>query len=245
MAAAQSLPSPYGLAVDLGTTNISVSLWDLEHGERLASRVGSNPQSHYGSDVVMRLIAAGESAENAARIRGLPSTPSARHFWRCAGASGLSPAAVSRHDVVGNTSMLALLTETDSRILLQPGSWTRPIDCRPHAAQAGLLGWESTPRRPVEVVPPCGGFVGSDLLAGVLATRLTDLPGGLLVDFGTNSEMALWDGGRLWVTSAAGGPAFDGYQLRCGMPAEAGAVYRVDRPGGHLVLRVTASCAMR
>ena len=81
----------------------------------------------------------------------------------------------------------------------------------------------------MEVIPPCAGFVGSDLLAGVLATRLTDQPGGLLIDFGTNSEMALWDGRTLWITSAAGGPAFETSQVQCGMAAEAGAIYRVDR----------------
>jgi uncharacterized 2Fe-2S/4Fe-4S cluster protein (DUF4445 family) len=50
------------------------------------------------------------------------------------------------------------------------------------------------------------------------------------VDFGTNTEIALWDGTALWVTSAAGGPAFEACGLRCGVPAEAGAICRV-RPG--------------
>ena len=99
-----------------------------------------------------------------------------------------------------------------------------------------LAHWASElgihPQATVEVIPPCAGFVGSDLLAGVLATRLTDQPGGLLIDFGTNSEMALWDGRTLWITSAAGGPAFETSQVQCGMPAEPGAIYRVDRPTG-------------
>ncbi len=43
--------------------------------------------------------------------------------------------------------------------------------------------------------------------------------------------MALWDGRALWVTSAAGGPAFEGCGITCGMPAEPGAVYHVDRRG--------------
>ena len=78
----------------------------------------------------------------------------------------------------------------------------------------------------MEVISPLAGFVGSDLLAGVLATRLTEQPGSLLIDFGTNSEMALWDGQTLWVTSAAGGPAFESCGMQCGMPAEPGAIYR-------------------
>jgi uncharacterized 2Fe-2S/4Fe-4S cluster protein (DUF4445 family) len=81
----------------------------------------------------------------------------------------------------------------------------------------------------VEVIPPLAGFVGSDLLAGVLATGMTARSrAALLIDFGTNSEIALWDGSRLWVTSAAGGPAFEGCGLSCGMPAESGAIYRVE-----------------
>ena len=86
--------------------------------------------------------------------------------------------------------------------------------------------WESIRRPRVEVISPLAGFVGSDLLAGVLATRLTEQPGSLLIDFGTNSEMALWDGQTLWVTSAAGGPAFESCGMQCGMPAEPGAIYR-------------------
>jgi uncharacterized 2Fe-2S/4Fe-4S cluster protein (DUF4445 family) len=60
---------------------------------------------------------------------------------------------------------------------------------------------------------------------------MVQLPAGeLLIDFGTNSEIALWDGNTLWSTSAAGGPAFEGCGISCGMPAEPGAVFRVE-PG--------------
>jgi uncharacterized 2Fe-2S/4Fe-4S cluster protein (DUF4445 family) len=85
----------------------------------------------------------------------------------------------------------------------------------------------------LEIVQPLGGFVGSDLLAAIVATGLTESDGaGLLIDFGTNSEIALWDGRRLWVTSAAGGPAFEGWGIKYGMTADAGAVYRVDGLNG-------------
>jgi uncharacterized 2Fe-2S/4Fe-4S cluster protein (DUF4445 family) len=39
--------------------------------------------------------------------------------------------------------------------------------------------------------------------------------------------MALWDGTILWVTSAAGGPAFEGSGMGCAVPAEPGAIVRV------------------
>jgi uncharacterized 2Fe-2S/4Fe-4S cluster protein (DUF4445 family) len=128
--------------------------------------------------------------------------------------------------------MLSLLTEADSRQLLQPHNWTRPMEYsieQPHT-WVSVLGIDT--QATLEVISPLAGFVGSDLLAGVLATRLTDQPGSLLLDFGTNSEMALWDGQTLWVTSAAGGPAFESCGMQCGMPAEPGAIYRFGGPQG-------------
>ncbi len=218
-----------GLAVDLGTTHISLSLWDLEHGHRLSGRIGLNPQFYYGADVVTRLIAAGESASNARKIARMPLDAVGEALLDMCSRDGLSPRDVSRVAVVGNTPMLALLTETDSQTLLRPRSWTQPIDCKLDNPGTWVSVMGIHPEATVEVIPPFAGFVGSDLLAGVLATHLTDHPGGLLIDFGTNSEVALWDGNTLWVTSAAGGPAFESCEIGCGMPAEPGAIYRVDR----------------
>jgi uncharacterized 2Fe-2S/4Fe-4S cluster protein (DUF4445 family) len=89
------------------------------------------------------------------------------------------------------------------------------------------------PEAVIEILPPVAGFVGSDLMAGVIATRLIETgSGSLLIDFGGNSEIALWDGKSLWATSAAGGPAFEGCGISCGMPAESGAIYQVFEQAG-------------
>lgn len=218
----------YGLAVDLGTTHISLSIWNLDHGQRVSGRIGMNPQSHYGTDVVTRLIAAGQSAENARRIARMPLVAVHDALMDMCSQDGFDLRDVREVAIVGNTAMLALLTETDPQILLQPNYWTQPIECRLENPQSWVDILGIHPEAKVEVISPFAGFVGSDLLAGAMATQLTDQPGGLLIDFGTNSEMALWDGKRLWVTSAAGGPAFEGCQIQCGMPAEEGSIYSVD-----------------
>jgi uncharacterized 2Fe-2S/4Fe-4S cluster protein (DUF4445 family) len=102
------------------------------------------------------------------------------------------------------------------------------IDCMPGDTGAWKNAWEIPAGATAEVLPPIGGFVGSDLLAGVLATELTKTTHpGLFIDFGTNTEIALWDGSALLVTSAAGGPAFEGSGIRCGIPAEPGAICRI------------------
>jgi uncharacterized 2Fe-2S/4Fe-4S cluster protein (DUF4445 family) len=221
----------YGLAVDLGTTHISLSLWDLKNGRRLSARIGVNPQACYGADVVTRLIAAGQSQENARRLGRMLLDAVHDSLPDMCSRNGIDPDEVVHVTIVGNTPMLALLTGTEPQLLLQPYNWTQPIRCslddpRPWARAMGI-----DPDAVIDVASPLAGFVGSDLLAGVVATRIMDHPCGLLIDFGTNSEMALWDGKTLFVTSAAGGPAFEGNQTQCGMPAETGAICNVDK--GH------------
>jgi uncharacterized 2Fe-2S/4Fe-4S cluster protein (DUF4445 family) len=217
-----------GVAVDLGTTHIRLTLWDLAKGVRLAGRTGLNPQSYFGSDVMTRLMAASASRESAEEIGRLARGAIGEALLDIAADEGCRLPEIGRVAIVGNTAMLALLVERNYSLLLKPAYWTGEIDCRPAETVSWCDQWGIDSHAAVEVVQPLAGFVGSDLLAGVLATRLTGQPAGaLLIDIGTNSEIALWDGETLWVTSAAGGPAFEGCGISCGMSAEPGAIYRI------------------
>ena len=221
---------PYGVAVDLGTTHIRLSLHDLASGRWLAGRQGLNPQMSVGSDVIARLVAAAESSEQARAASQQVVAAIGDALWDIAVREGINLQQVARLTLVGNTAMLALLAGRNANLLLQPSHWTRAIDCRPDGTAAWAVAWGIHPAATIEVIAPLAGFVGSDLLAGVVATRLMENGvGALLIDFGTNSEIALWDGQTLWVTSAAGGPAFEGCGVRCGLPAEPGAIHRVTR----------------
>lgn len=218
-----------GVAVDLGTTNISMSLWDLRKGSRLSAVFGPNPQSPYGSDVMTRLISACGSEEKANEMSRMAGGAIEEGILDMCGKDGYDFRKIRRISIVGNTAMLALLVRKNAHLLLRPDYWTAPIDCRPEGGHEWFENGRMGSDLSFEIVQPFGGFVGSDLLAGIVATGLTegDAPGAL-IDFGTNSEIALWDGRKLWVTSAAGGPAFEGWGIRCGMPAEIGAIYRVS-----------------
>jgi uncharacterized 2Fe-2S/4Fe-4S cluster protein (DUF4445 family) len=76
---------------------------------------------------------------------------------------------------------------------------------------------------------PClGGFVGSDVLAGILATGMHRSQGvQILLDLGTNGEIVVSDGDRLLCAATAAGPAFEGARIRMGMRATHGAIDRV------------------
>ncbi len=220
--------SPYGVAVDLGTTNISVSIFDLSSGAWLAERRGQNPQAEFGSDVVTRLTAASESDKYARIMSRKAIEAIGEALLDISVREGIDLKRVVHATIAGNTAMIALLSGRNYRLLLQPDKWTSFIDCLPENTDLwpGLWGIYSGAK--VEVIPPLAGFIGSDLLAGIVVTGLTEkIQPALLIDFGTNSEIALWDGNTVWVTSAAGGPAFESSGISCGMPAESGAVYRV------------------
>jgi uncharacterized 2Fe-2S/4Fe-4S cluster protein (DUF4445 family) len=158
--------------------------------------------------------------------------------------TGVQLCEVGKVIVVGNTAMLTLLAGKNYAELLQPENWTRPIDCQPPDTSFLRDAWGLGSDAAIRLIAPLGGFIGSDLLAAVLATHLVEQSvGSLLIDFGTNSEMALWDGSTLHVTSAAGGPAFEGSGISCGMPGEAGAIFRVQQNGEGFAVRVLGETA--
>jgi uncharacterized 2Fe-2S/4Fe-4S cluster protein (DUF4445 family) len=219
--------------VDLGTTHISLSLFDLTSAQWLAGRQGLNPQASFGADVMTRLMAATESPDQIQSLRRHSIEAIGSALADIAQRDGINLQQVVRLTLVGNTAMLALMSGRNSNLLLQPSQWLNSIDCLPFDTEEWVSEWGINPQATVRVLPPLAGFVGSDLLAGVVATSLTEQEAGcLLVDFGTNTEIALWDGKILWVTSAAGGPAFEGSGLRHGLPAEPGAIHRVKMQEG-------------
>jgi uncharacterized 2Fe-2S/4Fe-4S cluster protein (DUF4445 family) len=235
-----------GVAVDLGTTHIKLTLYDLSTGQRMAGCYGTNPQSCNGSDVITRLIAA-DQAPGEAKAMALGTVEAIGHaLWHMAIKEGIVLSRIVRLVLVGNTAMLALLSGRNFQMLLQPGCWMSDIDCLPETVDTWSFLWGIHPEAEIAVMPPLAGFVGSDLLAGLITTSLVDKAVvSLYIDFGTNSEIALWDGRDLYVTSAAGGPAFEGCGLSCGMPAEPGAIYKADiHDGGFDVAVIDGMAAL-
>lgn len=227
------IKNPLCVAVDLGTTHISISLHDLSCGSWLAGRYGLNPQINTGSDVMTRLAAATESPCQARDLQHQLIQAIREALLDIASREGINLHQVVRITLVGNTAMLCLLSGRNYHLLIQPSYWMQAIDCLPEDTRTWAALWDIHSEATIELMPPIAGFVGSDVMAGVLATRLIESEGiNLFVDFGTNSEIALWDGRVLWVTSAAGGPAFEGSGISCGMPAEPGAIFQISLTDG-------------
>jgi uncharacterized 2Fe-2S/4Fe-4S cluster protein (DUF4445 family) len=146
--------------------------------------------------------------------------------------AGAAPASVARVTATGNTTMLHFLLGLDPR----------GIGVAPFTPQS-LFGEEYAaarvfallPEHALLYVPPCvSAYIGADITCGILAVRLCETGAGLLVDVGTNGEMALYAGGRLLCCATAAGPAFEGAEIAMGMPALPGAIDRVWEETGVL-----------
>jgi uncharacterized 2Fe-2S/4Fe-4S cluster protein (DUF4445 family) len=75
--------------------------------------------------------------------------------------------------------------------------------------------------------------VGSDVLAGILATGMHRKEGySVLIDLGTNGEIVAGNRDGLVCASTAAGPAFEGSVISCGMQATQGAIASIDSCGG-------------
>jgi uncharacterized 2Fe-2S/4Fe-4S cluster protein (DUF4445 family) len=142
---------------------------------------------------------------------------------------------LTRIVLVGNTVMHHLFCGIDvTPLATHPFEPEHPGRVRFASAQ---LGWGR--ETAVEFLPCIGGFVGPDVLAGIVATGLAAREGlGALIDLGTNGEVVVGNRERLLCTSTAAGPAFEGARIAMGMRASTGAIGDVERAGDALFCRV-------
>ncbi|MDO8690720.1 MAG: ASKHA domain-containing protein, partial [Dehalococcoidia bacterium] len=128
--------------------------------------------------------------------------------------------------IVGNVLMHHLLLGID------PSGMARapyaPVVLDALDLPAAELGLHLGRQAQVHVLPNIAGFVGADMV-GALLTTLPHLSPviQLVIDLGTNGEIALGSRDRLLVCSTAAGPAFEGARIRHGMRAAGGAIDRV------------------
>ncbi len=210
-------------AFDLGTTTIVCYLLDAKSGEQIAVGGMQNPQSAYGADVIARanyaLTGGQPKALQACIIEALNSL-----LLQTLGTCNREPGDVSLITLVGNTVMHHLLLgyPLEQRVRSPYAPYRVERQVLP-AAQLGLCADCA-----LLLAPLVGGFVGADTIACLSATAFdAKTEPTLLIDIGTNGEMALTNGTRMVCCSTAAGPAFEGANISCGMRAVSGAIDRV------------------
>ena len=213
-----------GVAVDLGTTTLVAQLLDLQTGNVLAVKTALNAQGRYGADVMSRIHFAVLEHGQADLQRTIREQIGGliQQLIAAARAKGRIRDVV----IVGNTVMHHLFCGVEVEPLSHYPFESRRTGLEEFAAAE--LGWKLEGNPNVHFLPCLGGFVGSDVLAGILATGLHQsetLVG--LVDLGTNGEIVIGNRDSMLCTSTAAGPAFEGARISMGMRACTGAVSEV------------------
>ena len=186
------------VAVDIGTTTIAMQAYTLDaEAAVLTSYTCMNPQRAYGADVISR-IAAAEDKETFEKMSAMLLKAIEQGVRSIADRLVHDPEYVV---ITGNTTMFYFALGMDPKVIGKAPFG--PIDRSIH--QLELDGIKAY------LIPGFSAFVGGDLLAGemYLENRYSD-EYSLLVDLGTNGEVILKKGDKLYGTATAAGPAFEG-----------------------------------
>ncbi|NPV07816.1 MAG: DUF4445 domain-containing protein [Anaerolineae bacterium] len=219
--------APLGLAVDLGTTKVAGYLVDLTTGATLAAEGIMNPQISYGEDVMARVAYALEGPDKADLLQRVIVSGIGDLVRELSERAEVKSTDIVEAVVVGNTAMHHLFLGLPVRQLGNApylAATSDPLDIK-----ARDLGLPLAAGAYVHLLPNIAGFVGADHVAMILATGMYRAQETTIaLDIGTNTEIALYHGGRLITCSTASGPAFEGAHISCGMRAAEGAVERVQ-----------------
>ena len=211
------------IAIDVGTTTLAAALVDCASKAVLATASATNSQQRYGLDVLSRIRSAVEGNEEELRqlilqdIHNLLQQLMAR----------TDDNGIEAIYVTGNTTMEHLIMGASLETL----------------GQAPFMPVFLTEQRlliddiPLILLPGISAFVGADIAAGIYASGMRQIEGPtLLLDLGTNGEMALKVKDKIYTTSAPAGPAFEGGNISCGMGSVPGAVSKVRIVGKRAII---------
>ena len=232
-----------GIAIDLGTTTIVAQLIDLQTGHVLAVRTALNAQAKCGADIMSRVEAA-VAGGGQRTLLNLVRKQIGRLTQELVTTASGAAREVKSVVLVGNTVMHHLFCG----ISLEPLSRYpfEPVSPGLQVFEAAQLGWELPGNPAVRFLPCLGSFVGSDILAGLLATKLHESDEvAVLIDLGTNGEIVVGNRERMLCASTAAGPAFEGARISMGMRAATGAISEVRARDGQFECHVLGNAAPR
>lgn len=215
----------YGVAVDIGTTSNVVYLVDMSAGRVVDTASAYNLQISCGEDVISRIIYAKKPGGLEHLQRLVVQTINGLIEELC-GRNNVAATDIHKMTVAGNTTMTHLFLGLDPEaIRLEPYI---PTIAHPSPVRAHELGIHINPDATVDCLPGVGAYVGGDITAGVLSSKLyTTDKLSLFIDVGTNGEIVLGNADWLISCACSAGPAFEGAGVQSGMRATIGAIEEV------------------
>ena len=218
--------SSLGVAVDIGTTTNVVYLVDLLSGKVIDIASAYNGQTSCGEDVISRIIYAEKREGGLQHLQSLVVRTINSLLAELSHRNGIDLNEIYRMTVAGNEVMIHLfLGLPPESIRYEPYI---PTLTHPLPITAEEIGIKINPQATIDCLPGVGAYVGADITAGVLSSGLfaTDKLT-IFMDVGTNGELVLGNADWLISCACSAGPAFEGFGVRNGMMATAGAIEEV------------------
>jgi uncharacterized 2Fe-2S/4Fe-4S cluster protein (DUF4445 family) len=223
----------YGIAVDIGTTKIAFYLLNLETGEIHYQAGIMNPQIAFGEDVISRISYANQSIRNEQEMHTLLVQVLNNAIHECCIETFIKPAQIVDSVVVGNTAMHHFFAGLPVRQLGEAPY----VPAVTHSMEINSrdIGLDISPVGLIYLPPNIAGYVGADHISMLLDTQILFAVDTVVsLDIGTNTEISLKTGDKLYSCSCASGPAFEGARIEMGMRAAPGAIEKVDLIQGKL-----------
>ncbi|PMQ01256.1 MAG: 2Fe-2S ferredoxin [Dictyoglomus sp. NZ13-RE01] len=218
----ESFNDPLGLAIDLGTTTIVMKILSLSNGREIWNTSFRNPLNVFGADVISLI---GYTMENERGIDTLNYTLVSEIKERLKNFQRLSD--IYEIALSGNPTMTHIFIGVNPEsISFSPYI---PVFTSSLTFDALSLNFHNiNPFSKIYTFPLISGYVGGDILAGILAIQLWREDGNVIfIDMGTNGEIVLKSGDIIYSCATACGPAFEGGNISMGMNAEEGAIDHV------------------
>lgn len=218
----------YGIALDIGTSGMRCQSIDLDTGETLGTAI-TEKHPIPGMNVIDHVNFAMKAGEDVAN--GLMIETANNLFSHL----NIDLADVEIIAVCGNPFQLSLFQNIEIRDLAYAGKnmW-KTLGITPPArdgdiVDATAIGLKGMPKAKVIIPPAVTHEIGADAMAMMLMTNILDEKEPcIVVDYGTNAEMALVKDGEVYTGSAAAGPALEGQQIERGMLAAPGALSEIE-----------------
>jgi methylamine methyltransferase corrinoid protein reductive activase len=218
------MKNEYGIALDIGTSGIRAQAIDLDTSKIISTAItlrhplpGANVVDHLhfaievGKDTAHNLLI--ETINNV--IMNL----------------GINLENVVRVAVCGNPIQLSIFQNIEIRDLAYWGeNILKRLDIKPPSRDAttvssGEIGLTINKEAKVYIPPAIKHEIGADALAMLFKSDILEKKGVyLVIDFGTNAEIALVLDGEVYTCSAAAGPAIEGQMIEKGKLASPGAI---------------------
>lgn len=217
--------TPYGLAIDIGTTKIVIYLVDLTNGQIVSQIFDINKQVIYGDDLMSRIGYCIRNANGHIDLHRVLINGINEMIHKLCSLRNIKKEHILYCAAAGNTVMTYTFVGMNPKGLADTAC---VVDKSEKILRASDLRLNINKNATVYCFPRISRFLGGDIIADILTSgmwRSEDIQ--MLIDIGTNTHIVI--GCKDWyiASTGPGATAFEGYGVKFGMKAQEGAIERV------------------